>query len=240
MELENKIYLGDSFELMKQIPDRSIDLIMTDIPYLYLEKKPSPKSHLYKAVMQTRTDLEDCEIDKGVDISWLDEACRIMKKINIYIWMSKFQIPEYLNYFVNKKASYEFIVWLKPDAMPLHNCKYNSDKEYCLYFRKEAYCQPKDNYSAKTYFLRNKNIQDKQLYGHPTCKPVDMIKILIENSTHEGDLVFDPFLGSGTTCVAAWQLKRKYLGIEKNEEFYKVAVNRVEEEKKHLDLPLTF
>ena len=213
---------------------------MTDIPYLYLEKKSSPKSHLYKAVMQTRTDLEDCEIDKGVDISWLDEACRIMKKINIYIWMSKFQIPEYLNYFVNKKASYEFILWIKPDAMPLHNCKYNSDKEYCLYFRKEAYCQPKDNYSAKTYFLRNKNIQDKQLYGHPTCKPVDMIKILIENSTHEGDLVFDPFLGSGTTCVAAWQLKRKYLGIEKNEGFYKTAVKRIEEEKKHLDLPLTF
>lgn len=236
MELENQIYLGDSFELMKQIPDKSIDLIMTDIPYLYLDKKPSPKSHLYNSVMQTRTELEDCDIDKGVDISWLDEACRIMKKINIYIWMSKLQIPEYLNYFVNKKASYEFIVWLKPDAMPLHNCKYNSDKEYCLYFRKEAYCQPKDNYSAKTFFIRNKNIQDKKLYGHPTCKPVDMIKILIENSSHEGDLVFDPFVGSGTTCVACHQLKRKYLGIEKSEKFYKTAVERLEQEKKILEL----
>lgn len=240
MELENKIYLGDSLELMKSIPDKTIDLIMTDIPYLYLKTKPSPKSHFYKAVMKTRTELEEFEIDKGMDISWLDEACRIMKKINIYIWISKLQIPEYLNYFVNKKASYEFIVWLKPDAMPLHNRKYNSDKEYCLYFRKEAYCQPKDNFSAKTYFLRNKNIQDKRLYGHPTCKPVDIIKILIENSTREGDLVFDPFLGSGTTAVASHRIKRKYLGIEKNEEFYKIAVKRVEEEKKHLDLSLTF
>ena len=236
MELENQIYLGDSLELMKQIPDKSIDLIMTDIPYLYLEKKPSPKSCLYGAVMKTRKELEDTEIDKGIDISWLDEACRIMKKINIYIWMSKFQIPEYLNYFVQKKASYEFILWLKPDAMPLHNCKYNSDKEYCLYFRKEAYCQPKDNYSAATYYIRNKNSQDKADLGHPTPKPVDITKILIENSTHEGDLVFDPFLGSGTTAIACHQLKRKYLGIEKNKTFYEIAVNRMEYEKKILEL----
>lgn len=240
MELENKIYLGDSLELMKSIPDKSIDLIMTDIPYLYLEKRPSKKSCLYNDVIKVREELSDCDIDNGIPITWLDEACRIMKKINIYIWMSKFQIPEYLNYFISKGASYEFLVWIKPDAMPLHNCKYNSDKEYCLYFRKGAYCQPKDNYYARTYFLKNRNFEDKQTYGHPTPKPVGITKILIENSTHEGDLVFDPFIGSGTTAVAAYQTKRKYLGIEKNETFYKTTIKRLEDEKKHLDLPLTF
>lgn len=236
MELENKIYLGDSLELMKQIPAGSVDLIYTDIPYLYSDKMPSKKSSLYEEVMTTRQQLQDDEIDKGIDIRWLDEACRIMKKINIYIWMSKFQIPEYLNYFVNKGASFEFLLWIKSTCMPLHNNKYNSDKEYCLYFRKGGRCQPKDNNSAATYFYQPINNTDKTLYGHPTIKPMNIVKQMIENSTLEGDLVFDPFLGSGTTACACWQLKRKYLGIEKKEQYYNIANKRIEEEKKVLEL----
>lgn len=236
MELIDQIYLGDSLELMKQIPDKSIDLILTDIPYLYSEKMPSKNSSFYSKVMTTRTDLQEAQIDCGVDISWLDDACRIMKNINIYIWMSKFQIPQYLDYFVKKDCSFEILVWIKPNAMPLYSNKYCSDKEYCLYFRKGGYCQPKNKHNAATYFLRDINVADKKDIGHPTCKPLDITKIMIENSSHEGDLVFDPFLGSGTTAVAAYRMKRKYLGIEKNEKFYNMALQRISDEKKILEL----
>lgn len=235
----DKIILGDAFEVLKTLPDKSVDLVMTDIPYLMSNAKAG-KGYWQQFTQAVQDELQDKEIADGVDISWVDECIRVLKRINMYIWMSKAQIPEYLNYFIAKGCSFEILVWIKPDAMPLHNCKYNSDKEYCLYFRKNGYCQPRDNYYARTYFMHNKNIEDKNLYGHPTCKPVGITKILIENSTHEGDVVLDPFLGSGTTAVAAYQTKRHYIGIEKNEKFYNTAVTRIEEEKKHLDLPLTF
>lgn len=236
MNLENQIILGDSFEIFKQIPDKSIDLIMTDIPYLYSDKMPSKNSSFCSKVMPTRIDLQKSDIDNGVDISWLDNACRVMKTINIYIWMSKMQIPEYLDYFVKKDCSFEILVWIKPNAMPLYSNKYCSDKEYCLYFRKGGYCQPKNKHAAATYFLRDINVADKKDIGHPTCKPLDITKTMIENSTHEGDIVLDPFAGSGTTAIACHWLKRKYIAIEKNKDFYNMAVKRLADEQKILEL----
>ena len=115
MNLENQIILGDCFEIFKQIPDKPIDLIMTDIPYLYSDKMPSKNSSFCSKVMPTRTDLQKSNIDNGVDISWLDIACRVMKTINIYIWMSKMQIPEYLDYFVKKDCSFE--IWFGLNRM---------------------------------------------------------------------------------------------------------------------------
>ena len=87
--------------------------------------------------------------------------------------------------------------------MPLFNNKYMTDKEYCLYFRKGAYCNPKDYASAKTVFYQPINAKDKKQYGHPTIKPLNIIQTLIENSSTRGQTILDPFMGSGTTGVAA-------------------------------------
>lgn len=112
--------------------------------------------------------------------------------------------------------------------MPTFNNKYLTDKEYCLYFRKGGYCQP-DNYkNAKTIFNEPINIKDKNLYDHPTIKPLKIFETLIKNSTHENDLVLDCFSGSGTTAVACHNLNRRFICIEKDKEYWKKSVERLE------------
>lgn len=152
-----------------------------------------------------------------------------MKKINVYIWCNKEQIPMYLDFFVIKnKCSFEIIIWKKTNAMPLFNNKYLSDKEFCLYFKKGGYCNPKDYESAKTLWEMPINIKDKSLFDHPTIKPLEIIKALIENSSKENDIVADFFLGSGTTAVACKELNRQYIGFEINKEWYDIAKDRLE------------
>lgn len=134
----------------------------------------------------------------------------------------------YLNYFViDKKCNFDIIIWHKNNAVPLFNGKYLTDKEYCLYFRKNSYCCPKNYEYAKTVYEIPINIKDKKDYNHPTIKPIEIIKKLILNSSHEGDLIFDPFLGSGTTAVACKQLNRQYIGFEIDKQYYDIANNRL-------------
>lgn len=81
-----------------------------------------------------------------------------------------------------------------------------------------------------------KQIADKKLYGHPTCKPVDIVRNFIINSSQEGDVVLDPFMGSGTTAVAAIRQKRKFIGFEINEKYHKTASRRIRNEQAQLSL----
>ena len=111
-----------------------------------------------------------------------------------------------------------------------------SDKEYCLYFRKGGYCQPTSYESAKTVFHQPINVIDKQRYPHPTIKPLNIVKTLIGNSTKPGDLILDPFMGSGTTAVACMELGRNYIGYEINEGYYETAQKRIRDTKDILNL----
>ena len=71
------------------------------------------------------------------------------------------------------------------------------------------------------------NIVDKNNYKHPTIKPIEMVKKHLLNLTKEGDIVLDPFLGSGTTAAACKEIKRNYIGFEINKDFYKTATDRL-------------
>ena len=153
---------------------------------------------------------------------------RVMKTPNIYIWCNHKQIPMYLDYFVTKNnCSFDIIIWNKSNAMPLFNNKYLTDKEYCLYFRKGAYCQPCCYEDAKTVYLQPINTSDKEKFNHPTIKPMNIIKTLIKNSSKENEVVLDCFMGSGTTCVACKNMGRKYIGFEIDEKWFKVAQDRL-------------
>ena len=71
--------------------------------------------------------------------------------------------------------------------------------------------------------------KDKKQYGHPTIKPLNIIETLIRNSSKKGDVVLDPFLGSGTTAVAAVLNHRHYIGYEINEEYFDITCRRLDE-----------
>ena len=79
------------------------------------------------------------------------------------------------------------------------------------------------------YWITDINTNDKRKYGHPTIKPLEIIKQLITNSTQRGGVVIDPYLGSGTTAVACKILGRDCVGYEINPDYYRIAENRLKE-----------
>ena len=85
-----------------------------------------------------------------------------------------------------------------------------------------------ENYEdRKTYFFDNININDKNKFAHPTIKPLALVDKIIRNHTQENDIILDCFCGSGTTCVACKNTNRRYIGIELNPKWHKVAVDRL-------------
>ena len=187
--VEQKIIKGDAYQLIKSVPDKSIDLIVTDPPY---EIKGIHGSGIVRdRGVSFHKELEEKRLDKGLNSVILDDFCRVMKKINIYIWCNKEQLIPYLDYFVKgKNCNYEVLVWAKEDPIPFCGTHYLVDKEYCLYFW-EAGAPVKIPYErGKTVFISRKNVHDKNDYGHPTIKPIYIIETMILNSSLKGGLLW--------------------------------------------------
>lgn len=226
-ELLNKITLGDSYELIKQIPDNSIDLIYTDIPYdITYSGGGSLKNKVKNAVASINKNKEN--LLNGIDYKILDEFCRIEKKIYLYIWCSKSQIFDIMKYFVEKGCNYNILCWCKDNPVPFGSSNFLSDIEYCLCFYESGAkfnigCENKSK-----WYLSHLNQRDKKKFKHPTIKPLPLVERHLLNSTNENDIVLDCFSGSGTTCVAAKKLNRQYIGIEIDPEYHKISIDRLE------------
>ena len=226
------IECGDSLELMKCIPDKTIDLIVTDPPYEISATNGGGTINNVKKLNKSLNNLVVDNITNGYDIETFgEEFLRIMKEPNIYIWCNKKQIPRYFDFYVNKhKCTFDILCWHKTNALPTYSNKYLSDTEYLLYFRKgKGKCFPQNYEDAKTFYIAPINHKDKKLYEHPTIKPLDVTEKIIRNSSKEGDIIFDPFLGSGTTAVACINTNRHYIGFEINEKYIDIANKRIEE-----------
>lgn len=230
---ENQIYKMDCLEGLKLIPDKSIDLIVTDPPYLIKGIHEYKGNDLGKHIINYQKPLVEQSLTDGYDVAILDEMYRVMKVPNLYIWCNISQIPMYIKYFVlERKCKMDILIWHKTNPIPCCNNKWLSDKEYCLYFRKGGYCNPSGYAEAGTVWDLPSNVKDKKLYGHPTIKPLCIIENIIRNSSKEGNVVLDAFLGSGTTAVACMNNNRNYIGFENNEEYYQIAQKRIEQNAK--------
>lgn len=220
-----KIFLGDSYKLIKGVKNDSIDLVVIDPPY-----KQSVTQGTGSFGVKKKLQYKEIQgISNGFDLSILDELCRVLKKINIYIFCSKDQIIELLDYFVIERGcNWTLISWHKDNVVPACNNKYDSDTEYCLFFREKGVKVWGTFESKRTYYVTHTNVKDKRKFNHPTVKPIQIIKNLIFNSTQEGDIVLDTFSGSGTTAVACKELNRRCVAIENNEKFYKSSIERLE------------
>ena len=150
-----------------------------------------------------------------------------MKAVNIYIWCNKAQLRQYLDYFDDRGCSIDLLTWHKTNPTPTCNNKYLSDTEYCIFARDKGVKLYGSYETKRKFYVTASNTDDKKLYGHPTVKPLDIIRNLIINSSKEEEVVMDPFMGSGTTAVACKLTGRHYIGFEIDPEYYRVACNRV-------------
>ena len=218
---------GDCLEILKDITDKSIDLVVTDHPYLI----ETTGAGLYKQKDKQYVK-ELTNIKNGFSKEILDELVRVMKKINIYIWCSQKQIPLLLDYFVkDKKCNWNIITWHKTNPIPACGNKYLTDTEFCLFFREKG-VKVGGNFKSKfTYYVTPLNTKDKKLYQHPTIKPLNIIKNLVVNSSEENSIILDPFMGSGTTGVACINTNRNFIGIELDEKYFEIAKERINNEK---------
>jgi DNA modification methylase len=225
----NNIYNVDSYKAIKEIPDKSIDCIYTDVPYLY-DSGDGGSSELSKRIIKVDKELENANIVSGFDYSILDEFVRIMKKVNIIIWFSKLQMQDILNYFMNlkdKEIYFEPLVWKKTNPIPATNNTWLPDLEYAFHFREKG-VKLNDGYEIKSKgYVSPLNKKDKDLYDHPTIKPLEFVKNHILHITQENDIVLDPFLGSGTTAVACRETKRQFIGFEIDKSYYDIAQDRL-------------
>ena len=218
-----KLLNGDCLEVMKNLPTRSVDLVVTDPPYDIHAGKGGGAFGNHKAFSEIQF------ICNGFSNEVLDELCRVMKKINCYFFCSQKQIIPLLDYFVkDKKCNYNLLTWHKTNPVPACNNKYLSDTEYCLFFR-ESGVQVFGTYQTKKkFYVTPTNKADKDKYKHPTIKPLDIIQNLIINSSKENDVVLDPFVGSGTTGVACKNLNRNFIGIELDKNYFEIAKKRID------------
>ena len=223
----NEIYNEDCYEAIRKIPDKSIDCIYTDIPYLY-DSVGGGDSELAKRITKVSNDYLK-NIRDGIDFSIFEEMVRTMKYINIFIWCSKLQILELMNYFINeKKCNFEILTWNKTNPTPATNGTWLPDIEYCLYFKTPNTKKYNDGYELKLkWYQAPINKKDKDLYDHPTIKPLELVKRHLLHTTNVGGVVADFFLGSGTTCVAAKEIGRQYIGFEIDKQYFKIAKDRL-------------
>ena len=203
MEL-NKIYLGDAYELIKQVPDKSVDLIVTDPPYEIVGGgsggcfgvEHRNYHHQYKTLATEKHKREGLRIIansrrqgqnlncvcEGFDYSLLNELDRVMKKINIYIWCNKNQISSLMKHYEEKGCNVDLLVWHKTNPIPTCNNKYLSDLEYCVFAREEG-VKVLGTYETKSKLFESAcNKEDKDNFEHPTIKPLSIIETLISNS----------------------------------------------------------
>lgn len=221
--ITDRIFNEDCLKGLASIPDKSIDLAILDPPY-YFGDNMGPGG----GMLGQRQHAKDimANLNEPVNTGVLDECLRVLKSPNIYIWCNKTQLGGYISYFEAKGCNTDLLAWHKNNPMPATSNHYLPDTEYCLFFRKNAKLYGDYN-SLKKYWVTSSNIEDKKAWGHPTIKPLAIIQQLIKNSSQRGDIVLDPFLGSGTTALACKSLGRHYLGYEINPEYYKIAQARL-------------
>lgn len=172
-------------------------------------------------------ELEAANLTKGFDYSLLQELVRVMKNINIYIWCNKDQLRTYIDFFCDLNCYTDLLTWHKTNPVPVCNNTYLSDTEYLLFFREKGVKVYGEYSTKRKYYVTPTNKQDKDKYGHPTIKPLEMIQNLIINSSREGDTVLDCFMGSGTTGVACVNTGRNFIGMELNKKYYDIAEQRI-------------
>ena len=250
-KFSNKLYNGDCLKLLKLIPDKSFDLVFADPPYnLQIgEKLTRPDSSKVNGVNDKWDQFKDFMHYDNFCLEWLTECKRILKD-NGSIWV----IGSYHNIF---RLGYHLqnlgywilndVIWRKNNPMPnFRGTRFTNAHETLIWASKNK--DSKYTFNYQSIKCLNDDLQMRSDWMLPICngkerlkkngkkihstqKPESLLHRIILATTNKGDIVFDPFLGTGTTVVVSKKLGRNYCGIEKNKRYFDAALERVAKTK---------
>ena len=211
-QLTNTITHGDCIQVMRQMPANSVDFILTDPPYLVNYR-----------------DRDGRTIQNDANAEWLKpamrEAYRVLKQDRVAIM-----------FYGWTKVDVFFDAWKEAGFQPVGHLvfqkTYSSKSRFLRYHHEQAYLLAKGRPPLPKQPLAD--VIEMPYSGnklHPTQKPVAALAPLVRSFSLPGELVFDPFAGSGSSCAAALLTARKYLGIEMDFEYFQQASARLERVK---------
>ncbi len=236
----NKIVCGDCLEVLKQIPDESIDLVFTDPPYNV--SYPNKIFRDYRSGKSGDIKMDFGEWDYNFDpIPFLEESKRVLNKYgSIIVWTSEQLFGIYRDWFAKNMHPKQLLVWVKTNPLPQFRLVGYRQATELMYWASK-YKNTKNN---PNFIFQSQQEMTNVFYApivegkervkdmdgntaHPTQKPLSITREIIKRHCREEGIVLDPFCGVGTTCVAAKELGRRYIGIEINPDYCVMAEERL-------------
>lgn len=226
-----KLFCGNCIDLMNDIPDGTIDLVITDPPYKLNKTTGSTTSSSKAERWQGNILAADKTAGIMNEISFSDWLPILYKKLkdssHCYIWTNDKNICDLQT--EAEKVGFQLhnvLIWKKNNCTP--NRWYMKNCEFVLFLRKGK-SFPIANLGDSQLFEVN-NISGKSKL-HPTQKPVEVLERLVINSSAENGIVFDPFMGSGSTGVACVRTGRRFIGMELDKQYFDIAEKRIDRAK---------
>lgn len=222
---------ADSRDIIKRIPDNSIDFILTDPPYNLGQHSTGNIPLPGRTAMNN--DVADWDMIDFNPEEWADEFIRILKPTgNLFIFTSYNQLGRWYNCLDHKFDTSNFMIWHKTNPAPkiykagfLNSCEMIFtcwNKKHTWNFISQAEMH---NFIESTICMKPERLSSPK---HPAQKPVSILKKMIQIASNENDIIFDPFMGVGSTGVAALDLNRRFIGVELNEDYFKAAQKRID------------
>ncbi len=226
-----RVLNADSKDVIKRIPDSSIDLLLTDPPYNLARHSTGNIPLPGRSAMNN--DVAEWDMVEFNPTEWADEFVRILKPTgNLFIFTSYNQLGRWYDCLDHRFDTSNFMIWHKTNPAPkifkagfLNSCEmiftcWNKRHTWNFISQKEMH-----NFLESPICMRPERLSNPK---HPTQKPVAILKKIITISSNKDDIVFDPFMGVGSTGVAALELDRRFIGVELEKEYYDAAKERID------------
>ena len=236
---DSYIVNGDCLEVLKTIPDESFDCILTDPPYnlgLFMHNRNTNLAKM-RDNQFAYAGWDNIEYEEWCSNmrEFLKECSRILKpKGTLISFMSIIKVESFIRFAEEVGFYYKTTgIWHKKNPMPRNmNLQFVNSTESWVYFINRGTSGTFHNNGKVVHDYLESSVtplSEKKHGKHPTQKPLSIMKQLINLTTNEGDIVLDPFMGSGSSCVAAALLNRNFIGIELNESYFDITSKRLEE-----------
>ena len=238
-----KLINADCSKALKKIQTDSVDLILTDPPYnlgLFMKNRDT-NLHKMRDNFFGAAGWDDMDYDDWLESmdNFFEESARISKTgASMIMFMSLIKVETIMKLAIKHGFYYKTTgIWHKTNPMPRNmNLHFVNSTESWMYFTYKSITGTFNNDSRLYHdFIETSLVtkNEKRFGKHPTQKPIQLISHFVELLSNKGDLIVDPFMGSGTTGVVAKSMARDFIGIELDENYFEISKKRIEDLKEN-------